>query len=426
MAWLSVGSSNLDLLEKMVENEVLTEGSPIYEAFRHTDRGDFVADGDRTQGFMDRPYKKNKIHMSAPHMYHTVLDALDLQPGKSFLNVGSGSGYLSCLAAFLLGEGGVTHGIEVHESMVEYSREKVSQWYAKLRAEAGDDDSIHRNISLENISFVHGNCFDIDVNKAVKTFKYDRIYVGAGCPEKRKEFFLSLLADDGILVVPVNESNQMVSLRKFCGRVYNMTHISNVHFAPLVDTSERVDEVQHLSLALGETARDEESLEDSLLFSIMSADPRSSSFIIHPTPPPATTPAIARQTLPTSSSSSASSSSSSSSSVLSTEIETAAASQPAVASSTTGSTVNGTSNSNWEHDSTTAVSPSTNTNRVSLPSLVWTPLRSRHMQFPSEYRAVVLTILLANNRFSSSSSSSSTDTGQCCAEGACAVHVRIR
>ena len=46
MAWLSVGTSNDDLCEKMIQNGVLEEGI-ILEAFRATDRGDFVLEKDR-------------------------------------------------------------------------------------------------------------------------------------------------------------------------------------------------------------------------------------------------------------------------------------------------------------------------------------------------------------------------------------------
>jgi hypothetical protein len=46
MAWLSVGISNEDLCAKMVENGVLREGA-LLDAFRFTDRGDFVEEEDR-------------------------------------------------------------------------------------------------------------------------------------------------------------------------------------------------------------------------------------------------------------------------------------------------------------------------------------------------------------------------------------------
>ena len=46
MAWLSIGNSNEDLCQKLIENDVLQPGT-ILEAFRATDRGDFVAAEDR-------------------------------------------------------------------------------------------------------------------------------------------------------------------------------------------------------------------------------------------------------------------------------------------------------------------------------------------------------------------------------------------
>jgi len=42
MAWLSVGTCNDDLCNKMVQHGVLKEGSALLEAFQKTDRGHFV------------------------------------------------------------------------------------------------------------------------------------------------------------------------------------------------------------------------------------------------------------------------------------------------------------------------------------------------------------------------------------------------
>ena len=224
-------------------------------------------------------------------MYVTVLEELDLKSGKSFLNVGSGSGYLSCLAAFLLGREGVSHGVEISEFTCNFSRERAKAWHTRLinnlnATPGGSQASI---IAPDGISFVNANCFDIDVLSTVNTFKYDRIYIGAGCPDSRKEFFLSMLADNGILVVPINERNQMLSIRKFCGRVYSVRPISNVNFAPLIETSIRVDEEEILSeLAIREGGK---SLSGDIEKSIqkVQAAPSSSSFIIHPIAAPVST-----------------------------------------------------------------------------------------------------------------------------------------
>jgi protein-L-isoaspartate O-methyltransferase len=42
----------------------------------------------------DQPLKEGNIHLSAPHIYGSALEALELQPHSSlsFLNCGSGTG----------------------------------------------------------------------------------------------------------------------------------------------------------------------------------------------------------------------------------------------------------------------------------------------------------------------------------------------
>lgn len=53
----------------------------------------------------DQPLREGNIHISAPHIYGSVLEALELHPQSSlsFLNVGAGTGYMSCIVATILG-----------------------------------------------------------------------------------------------------------------------------------------------------------------------------------------------------------------------------------------------------------------------------------------------------------------------------------
>ena len=49
------------------------------------------------------PIRNGIQHLSAPGIYGVALEALDLADGQSFLNVCSGTGYFSAVAARILG-----------------------------------------------------------------------------------------------------------------------------------------------------------------------------------------------------------------------------------------------------------------------------------------------------------------------------------
>lgn len=68
----------------------------------------------------DQPLKEGNVHLSAPHIYGSALEALELQPQSSlsFLNVGSGTGYVSCIVADIMGTRSSNYG-KIASSVVD-------------------------------------------------------------------------------------------------------------------------------------------------------------------------------------------------------------------------------------------------------------------------------------------------------------------
>lgn len=79
----------------------------------------------------------------------------------SFLNIGSGTGYFSCLAGYLIKAHGVNHGIEQHEDLVRFAKEHVKEFF-----DNGPQDTAEICPPL----FISGNAFRLDPGQ----MKYDR------------------------------------------------------------------------------------------------------------------------------------------------------------------------------------------------------------------------------------------------------------
>ncbi|KAK9807719.1 hypothetical protein WJX72_007116 [[Myrmecia] bisecta] len=128
------------------------------------------------------------VVMGNPQVEALALQALAPQPGHTFLDVGAGTGYLTLLAAHLMGETGRTVGVELVQSAVDYASER-------LRA-------LHEDTGLGYLplTFVHGSIFGDSL--AASLGKFDRIHVGANCPKSRLRDLLRLLKPGGKMAVP--------------------------------------------------------------------------------------------------------------------------------------------------------------------------------------------------------------------------------
>ncbi|CAL1579489.1 unnamed protein product [Knipowitschia caucasica] len=219
---VSAGEDNDDLIDNLKEAQYIRTDM-VEQAFRAIDRGDYYLDAYRDSAYKDLAWKNGNIHLSAPCIYSEVMEALKLQPGLSFLNLGSGTGYLSTMVGLTLGPYGVNHGVELHRDVVEYALDKLD-YFIK------NSDSFDKFEFCEPV-FVVGNCLEI----ATDSHQYDRIYCGAGVQKDHENYMKVLLKIGGILVMPIDD--QLTQITRTGQSNWESKNILAVSFAPLVQQS---------------------------------------------------------------------------------------------------------------------------------------------------------------------------------------------
>jgi protein-L-isoaspartate O-methyltransferase len=197
---VSNGKNNDELVDNLVVEGVINDNL-IERIFRTVDRGIFFLDDvRRTLAYKDQAWRSDNYHISAPNVYAKIIESLELKSGHSFLNIGSGTGYLSCLVGLLLGQNGINHNIEIHKDLVDYSRRKVAEFIAT---------SFHFDqFDFCPPRFIQGNCLNINISNDM--FLYDRVYVAAGINDEANKdkielFFKSFVKINGILIMPVDD-----------------------------------------------------------------------------------------------------------------------------------------------------------------------------------------------------------------------------
>lgn len=138
----------------------------------------------------------NCLFYEAPCVYTKVLENLELKENLSFLNIGSGTGYLSSMVGLILGANGVNHNIEIHKDLITYAMDGVKE-VVKSSTYFDEFDFCVPKI-------VHGDCMNLKVTQ--ESIMYDRIYVGACVSQEQEQFIINFLKIGGILVMPSNDS----------------------------------------------------------------------------------------------------------------------------------------------------------------------------------------------------------------------------
>jgi len=217
-------TNNADHVRMLIADQTIRTEAVI-GAFHAVDRGFFVdpanegPEGEvRELRYFNSPYLKGVQHLSAPVIYGTALEALELGPGLSFLNVCSGTGYLSALAAQIIGSKAVHCAIELRAALVAHARNK------------------HHLLGLDGIDLRHGSCLALD---PLTSMRFDRIYLGAGAEESMAVLLVHMLELGGVLVGPfacADRSQRLLRVERLGETAFQARELMHVHFTPLLPT----------------------------------------------------------------------------------------------------------------------------------------------------------------------------------------------
>jgi len=251
MAWHSGGESNTELVDNLVENGLISV-STVEKGFRKVDRKMFVPKGDEEIAYSDQPLKDGNIHISAPHIYCSVIQALDLRPNSclSFLNIGAGTGYLSCIAAEILGPRSLNVGVEIEEDVLKHCRISVSKWRSAKMTSCGKrragsiTSNVERGAICPTIDIIHGNGLEISSKLGESVTGFDRIYIGAAIDKANLPKIKSLLSQGGILVCPVDD--ELVKIVRIGQKKDNETNTGSENYESVDDVIDELEFTTHV------------------------------------------------------------------------------------------------------------------------------------------------------------------------------------
>jgi len=142
----------------------------VEEAFRKVDRKDFVHKEHEELAYVDRPVPINGVTISAPHIVAEVTELLEIQPGDTVLEIGSGSGYQAAIIGKIASQ---VIGVELLEDLAKESKAKVPS-NVEIRTGNGFEE-VQRDEVFSRILF---SCTTKTFKEAHKYVKKDGIIVG--------------------------------------------------------------------------------------------------------------------------------------------------------------------------------------------------------------------------------------------------------
>ena len=198
----------MDVIRNTIKDE------RVIEAFEKIDRKDFLPDEVKHMSDQDIPIPiKDGQTASQPSLIAYMLEELNIKPGEKVLEIGAGSGFVTALISYLVGDKGKVYAIEINPKLYEFAKKNIMKY------------SFTKNVELILGSGYYG--YD-------KAKPYDKIYVGAAPPEVPKEL-VDQLKEGGVCIMPVGTFDQkLVKIIKREDGKIDVFPLIDVAFVPLI------------------------------------------------------------------------------------------------------------------------------------------------------------------------------------------------
>jgi len=203
---------NKALVESLVALGVLETGR-IIDAFLDAPRHLFVPEKYKGQAYRDIALPSiGGQTISQPYTVATMLEALSPDPGDNVLDVGSGTGWTTCLLGKIVGKKGRVIGIDIEPKLHEFAKKNIAK------------------IDLKNLELVLG-----DARKGYsKNAPYHCALINAACdkvPDKVEEQVIM----GGRIVAPINSDGhqEMILFQKIDEDEFTRTNLGTYVFVKL-------------------------------------------------------------------------------------------------------------------------------------------------------------------------------------------------
>jgi protein-L-isoaspartate(D-aspartate) O-methyltransferase len=195
-----------DLINELKDQGIFENEDRLFEAFSSTDRIHFVRSDDKDSAYYNSPlYIGFGQTISQPYTVAFMLSLLNVKKGNKVLEIGYGSGWQTVILSKLVSTRGKVIAVELIPELKTFGDANIDKY------------------CVNNIETLLAEPHELGYPSEGK---YDRIISGASA-EDIPEKLIDQLDDNGIMVIPVNQSiykiimiNKKPKIMKYPGFVF--------------------------------------------------------------------------------------------------------------------------------------------------------------------------------------------------------------